>query len=1296
MSTGAESVRREAIDERQREAALSLALQGPGPIDGQQAMRRDPSRRVRSIAAAAAILAVLCGCGGESPVAPPPVPSPAPPPPPAFQPQPVDVELGQSGSKITLMTAEGGGFTLDGEPLEPGAEVTAANGNKYTLSHSEDGTWTATFVEPRTRVALGSSGESIVIRTRENGRFRARSRRVQDGSIVRSSDGSLYRLVLSDEGEWSAVFEAPVTVTVTLGASGSDVQIETLEDGTYRIGDQALADGDVVRAANGNRYRLSISEAGQWTATYRPERVRVALGELGGRVALRRQEDGHYTLDGNPVQSGAVVEGENGFAYELTLGTDGTWTAEYQAQEQTVPLGTSGVLVLTRLENGKWTNFKRVFEDGKTLRADNDSRYVLRFRNGFWSAEFVPDEVPIDGTDLIATWLEDRTGYRIGTSALLPRDGTGNVTVDGAQYHVWKDKQLLYGLRFDKEPLGGAAAKGGYRSGIGDLLPYLIEDDKDTIANESKTALRVGNGEFPIEQLLDHGVATFDGTNIVATAREDIAVLRKDARSLAESFGDEPDLFKSLVADYPSQAQSSVDSIFGPGVAVLKQATEAERLLALLDAVIEALSSVEAFTEATREGGGGVFEAAALTEDRANEVFSASDVRSKVLFGVAGAARYGAVRTEARDRGRAVNPLALDADAAAIGAFAYSTADVTERTWHVQAPGGATYSGRTIAASGDGTFYVGDIELEVRLANQTVSGLVTNLANEDGEPWIYVFGAVDEIWLPDMKLQSDTGWSAPVRRGEAARIIFQDKFIRPSRVASSFRGRLLGTGEEAGSHTSGAWSIGDLADGAISLAGSFGAERVAASAGGRTPSGEQQIDETGTLSRTAVVPAGTEIEDGVLTLMGSLYGPNLQTTGTPEEWDDEVQQLDDGQRIADTYELSLAELFARQDSAKGYLGRNLLDLAREEVGQLRDELVVATRLPRDQAFALELRTSLWDRINERIRARLFGTGDEALAGTDYLNDAAVPADDPRKWSSGYPMRGGGLPNDAAALDAVDEVLEALASPDALQAAVEQDGGGVFTRGGDDPFRPAGPQQIDDIWNRAEARIELWLGSTEYTRFGAWRKQTAPNAWSGYKDRFENNENGPNAFAYSQLAQATYADARFPRGGSATYQGETVAVQQSTFYEGRIEMVARWHLDLQGEDEAGTLAAAISNLQDQSGEPLMYTDLDAGAERQRGIEQIVFGGVGIRVDSESRLYFEDDQPGLLTIRFGNQDQALSLHSDPTVSSSIEGKFLGRAPDGPQGALGIWSLRASGDARIGVGDRLYGAFGAEFRP
>ena len=587
--------------------------------------------------------------------------------------------------------------------------------------------------------------------------------------------------------------------------------------------------------------------------------------------------------------------------------------------------------------------------------------------------------------------------------------------------------------------------------------------------------------------------------------------------------------------------------------------------------------------------------------------------------------------------------------------------------------------------------------MEVRFGNKSVSGLITNIENEDGEPWVYVQRAVETIVLPDSKLQFDADWTGQLRGGTGARIVYQDKFARASYVRSSFTGRLLGIGEDAGGQATGAWSIGKLQDRTDYLAGSFGAERVVGSEFGDPHRGEQQPPETGTLSRTTVVPAGTEIENGALTLRGSLYGPNPETTETGEQWDDEVQPLEDGHRIEDTYELPLAELFSRQDSVKGYLGRHLVDLAREELVRLRERLVAAMSLGREPGPGLELRRSIWEEINERIRARLFGTADEALAGRDYLNDTEVPADDRRKWSSGYPVSGNGRPDDTAALEAVDAAMAALANPEALEAAVKEDGGGVFTRDEGEPFRPAGPQDIEDIWSRAEARIELWLGSTEYTRFGAWRKQTAPNAWSDYKDRFENNENGPNAFAYSQLPQATLADARFPFGGSATYQGETVAVQQSTFYEGRIEMVARWHLTLQGEDEAGVLSAVISNLQNQHGDPLRYTDLDAGEERQRDIAEIVFGNVGIRVDSESRLYFAEDHSRVLRIGFANRGgDALKLDSDPTVTSSIEGKFLGRSPDGPQGAIGIWSLRDSGDTRVGVGDKLYGAFGADFRP
>ena len=78
-----------------------------------------------------------------APVVQPPPPPPAPEP---FQPQPVKVALGESGSTVTLMTAEGGGYTLNGQAFA-GGEVTAENGDKYLLA-LEDGKWTASKVDP--------------------------------------------------------------------------------------------------------------------------------------------------------------------------------------------------------------------------------------------------------------------------------------------------------------------------------------------------------------------------------------------------------------------------------------------------------------------------------------------------------------------------------------------------------------------------------------------------------------------------------------------------------------------------------------------------------------------------------------------------------------------------------------------------------------------------------------------------------------------------------------------------------------------------------------------------------------------------------------------------------------------------------------------------------------------------------------------------------------------------------------------------------------------------------------------
>ena len=85
------------------------------------------------------LLAGLAGCGSEpAPVVQPPAPPPAPPP---FQPQPVEVKSAGGVTVVTLMTAEGGGYTLNGEPFA-GGEV-ENEGRMYALA-LEDGNWVAT------------------------------------------------------------------------------------------------------------------------------------------------------------------------------------------------------------------------------------------------------------------------------------------------------------------------------------------------------------------------------------------------------------------------------------------------------------------------------------------------------------------------------------------------------------------------------------------------------------------------------------------------------------------------------------------------------------------------------------------------------------------------------------------------------------------------------------------------------------------------------------------------------------------------------------------------------------------------------------------------------------------------------------------------------------------------------------------------------------------------------------------------------------------------------------------------
>ena len=539
----------------------------------------------------------LAGCGSDEPAAvTPPAPPPAPPP---FQPQPVEVALGELGGTVTLMTTEAGGFTLNGEAFE-GGEVTAENGNTYALSLA-DGQWTAAYQAATATLTLGITGEEVTVMRAEDGTYWIGDEAFEPGGNFAASNGNHYMLALADDGSWTASY-VPATTAVTLGITGEEVSVMRAEDGSYHIGDTAFSSGGSVTATNGNEYTLTMAD-GTWTAAYVPLVQQVAVGNSGLSVPFTRHENGtwtavHPTLGEQPVTSGVqvplgiemyyvellgdgmwrisyvpkqvpvtlgisgqtvtVVKAENGTwslngapftsgegvaagfgTYTLTIGSGDTWTATFQEVPTVVTLGTSGDMVtVVMVEDGTYTLGGDPFASGGEVTADNGNVYSLTLAEGAWSAMFVPMDVEIGGTGLTAMTREDQDGWDVD-GARVPKSGTGDITVDGASFHVWHIDGDLFGARFDKAINGDSAADNDAEAGRGlagdltqDTRMILSDNDEDTVANELRTSLTVGGSTFSIADLLGAGSASASGNNFVASARGEIEKIRGDVAAL--------------------------------------------------------------------------------------------------------------------------------------------------------------------------------------------------------------------------------------------------------------------------------------------------------------------------------------------------------------------------------------------------------------------------------------------------------------------------------------------------------------------------------------------------------------------------------------------------------------------------------------------------------------------------------------------------------------------------------------------------------------------------------------------
>ncbi len=1420
-------------------------------------------------------MAGLAACGGDEPQVRAPVTPVTPP----FQPQPVEVELGASGEKVTLMTTEGGGFTLNGEAFESGKTVTSEGGNVYTLLLAE-GMWSARYEAPEVEVKLGSLEETVTLVKGEDGGYRLGEMAVESGVTKHTAaNGNVYTLEMGEDGMWMAQYQASETM-LELGTSGTTVTIVKNEDGTYTVGGEPLMSGGTWTAANGGEYTLmrgedgkwtatyvpgkgtvtvggtgltlvatraedgswsvvnpvtgeaeSLSEGGQittagntytltsdgkgnWTATYNPLRVEVQLGTIGGTVTLVRAEDGSYWLGEKPVETGmTTVTSASGNVYTLVMGEDGMWMGRYEAPTTTVTLGTSGTMVtIVMQEDGSWTLDGEVFLSGGQHTAGNGNVYRLSRVDGVWMAEYVPMTMEVQGTGgLQAVKREDGSGYDVD-GAMLGKEGMGDIeTETSGWYRVVMQDGALMGTRLDNVVIDGQAK---FRTTGVTADPSILQDDRKTEANEDRTALVVAGENYPFGDLLGDGVSQRKGKNFVAEARGKLLEIREKIVAVLDVFDTDSQRDTQVGRQWGTEsANNATTNVKGVLTTVFgkyegKYATRApddDDALGVIDDLIEALGSVAALERAL--GDEDLLKGSA-TASTAGKIFAAAETESTVTYGEHGNTRFGTIAKKKRTN--AAGELKYEYDSGTkksttgeLGAFAFGVTGETTRTRYVQTAGTARYEGRTLAVSGAGTQYSGDIQVSVNFTTSKVDGVITELATGGGESWEYLFGEVHSIRLPTVKMNQQGKWKQAANDMATIGFGLDAGVYRPQSVAATYEGRLLGgnSAPGAGSEVVGVWSLGANPGTTSYLAGGFGAERVA-----DEPVRRPSVDD-GTQVSAMLVTAKpttptadstwTELTNGRLTAKPSAWiwnylGTNTDTSKPPVGTltQAQVDTTGAGHRVTWTGAL----VFRKGDTGgdihsarNGLLKLNvpipLEDLLASEGGELTinspktwvQHVRESVQEGRDKlAGLLTINDSTiccgasspaqleWGYLPFHPTVGLFwdartdGNADvrgKAIGGSGNNNGNVsgifnhLPSKVINAW--GIPNRNNDF---TEAVERYDAVLEALSSPEALEAAFDPEGSGLFTVTdggteksflkvhGDDGelYDSAGANKqiwntsASSIFNQRQWQVKAAVGTTDYTRFGAWRIQWAKNALLAKNWLHHEVE----SFVYSPLPAATATSrSQLPAGARATYTGKTIAYVGSMTkpadapntggfadYEGEVRVEVQWYAEGEAVEPwtsgyysgqknnpnhwvnfgvGAHVTTVISDLRDVDTGDYLYNN---GKE----VRRLTFGKVAFltstsRPADDPRLDYSSTQSGARSWRSPQHADGIvrnmrNVQIDYRDSSQarelgVAGRhdfvFVGRSPDGPLAVMGRYEF----DGAFTTADNITNKFGTK---
>ena len=1091
----------------------------------------------------------------------------------------------------------------------------------------------------------------------------------------------MYTVMISDDGMFSAEYVVPAALSIPLGASGSAVDVVKNEDGTFSVmfgGEyQMITAETMVTAANGNVYRAILSPEGIPVGVMHVAAMQdVMLGALGGTIKLTQAEDMSWWYGEMAVASGYVHTAANGNMYMLTMDSEGMWSAMYQKVEVMVALGTQGSITLVRAEDMSWWLGSEAVDVASEVMSDNGNTYTLWYTDGVWSTRFEPESMMIAGTGVMVFSREADDMWDVesaGSGMTLAADGAGEITTSaGAMYRVSMMDGMLSGVRYDGVPKGDTVhiTVGLYNSDIGrDAQVSYIADDRETAFNEANTKLTVAGENISLGDLLGDGTAAkaakaSDGAagEFIKSAVDALMDLRTEAELYAKYQAAADDdagrgAFDLRLNNIAERAQTAVNMIFGtytvadgdiaagtnkidlvvdetlpteatPSETDYVRATQTVRGL---NRLLDALSSVDAFVDATKGGGNGVFENA-LGETDARNAFSANKSEYTVYFGATASTRYGAIALKQRvsadytpegATAETTEAAAVygtryefdgspdtddDVEVGSLGAFSYANVNDTLRARNLPQTGGGVYSGGTVAVTPAGTLYSGDMRIDVNFRQQSVFGRVSELMDKDNNLWKYLDSEVTTIYLPRQNYNNltqfgGTGGEDPKRGGtgdlKTATIVYADSqgfSTTPTEQPENarFAGRFIGAD---GGEITGTWSLGqpegddDTKSNDLDVIyGSYGVTRQ----DGAGPTGPADGTAGGRVKTEAVLP-GTV--DG--TSLAATFEGDADTAGILR-----LGKRSTGGGNDENNDFDLTSIFAQPGADPKKTVSNApkhVDVVVEHIKAQRAIYVIyAEQVGGDSTDPEDLanvgRQNAWKSINDFVRDHIFDV-DPITPADPAAPTAAENLSNPL-GSHFYPMTRTDRPDDEAALDRIDTLLAAFADRFAFEAALEDDSGGVFDSQpvldsdatAADPFPQddvdtANAEPAADIFNRISSQTQLFSLSTDYTRFGVWYRRETDSAvhdWAnhaspddGADTPADTGSTSPGGYAYSWLSPSAYrtdrAVATYPSSGLATYEGKTlVNVRNTHIYVGDALIRVNWgELDTTGATPAAT-------------------------------------------------------------------------------------------------------------------------------